>query len=166
MKSRLSAAGAGALLLLAAACTTLDPGGNADGSADAGIPVVSDVALPQGYSLDRSRSLVLGEGESWTGRLVYTINSKPEDMVTFFRQQMPGFGWEEVSVVRAETSVLTFVSARTGRVATVRIEARTFWGARIDMVVAPSPGGARRSSLEPAPPLASPRTPVTRQAIP
>lgn len=159
------------MLLLAAACNSLNLSGDSDTGADAPVPVVGGIALPQGYSVDRGRSLVLGEGDTWTGRFVYTINSKPDDMVTFFRRQMPGFGWEEVSVVHAEQSVLTFISPRTARAATIRIEGRTFWGSRIDMVVAPSRGGTgsgttgRSSSIEPVAPIASPRTPVSSQSL-
>lgn len=168
---RMRAAGAGALLLLAGACNSVNLGtSDGDAAGDGVVPVVAGIALPQGYSVDRGRSLVLGEGENWTGRLAYTINSKPDDMVTFFRRQMPGFGWEEVSVVHAEQSVLTFVSPRTQRATTITIEGRTLWGSRVDMVVSPSRGGTgggmgRGSGLEPAAPIASPRMPVSSQPI-
>jgi hypothetical protein len=98
------------------------------------------VAIPEGYSLDRSETLVLGEGERWTGRLVYSVNSSSSDMYEFIRRQMPTLGWTEVSVVRAATSVMTYASPTTGRVATYHISGRNFppWGTNVSVVVAPT----------------------------
>ncbi len=131
-------------------CSTNDAGGK---QTDTQLTQLTDVPLPAGYSLDHSDTFLLGEGDQWSGRLVYKINSSADEMFNFIRRQMPVLGWKEVSVYRAPISVLTFT--RGNRVATIRISRGTFYGATVDMVVAPSTagGGAMQSGdLQPPPP--------------
>jgi hypothetical protein len=140
---------------------------------------ITGIALPEGYSINRGETIVLGEGDRWTGRLVYEINSSAGDMFDFVRRQMPVFGWSEVSVVRAHTSTLTFSSPGTGRVATVNITPRQLppWGSVVSTVVSPIGGAApapaapqsyssppRSEAPQPAPP-AVPRGEVSAQPL-
>lgn len=106
-------------------------------------PPYAGVALPDGYSIDGGETVVLGEGDRWTGRLVYTIGSSATDMFDFYRRQMPQLGWTEVSLVRADTSVLTFSSLATNRIANVNIRSRRFppWGSTVSVVIAPTGAG-------------------------
>jgi hypothetical protein len=103
-------------------------------------PPYAGIPLPDGYSVDGGETVVLGEGDRWNGRLVYTINSSPTDMFDFYRRQMPQHNWTEVSLVRADTSVLTFASQGTNRLANVSIRSRRFppWGSIVSVVVAPT----------------------------
>ena len=156
-----------AAALTLAACDTFRGSGS---DTPVGPQQITGVALPEGYSLEPSRTVVLGEGDRWTGRVHYTINSSAGDMFDFYRRQMPRFGWTEVQVVRAETSTLTFTSAGTGRAATVQIMPRTLWGSRVDMVVSPTggqtmPPSAPRSDAQPPPPPAVPRGAVSAQPL-
>lgn len=158
-----------AAALTLAACDTFRGTGS---DTPVGPQQITGIALPEGYSLEPSRTVVLGEGDRWTGRVHYTINSSAGDMFDFYRRQMPRFGWTEVQVVRAETSVLTFTSGATGRAATVQITSRTLWGARVDMVVsptgaqtAPAPTAAPRSDAQQPPPPAVPRGAVSAQPL-
>jgi hypothetical protein len=114
-------------------------------------PPYAGIALPDGYNIDGGETVVLGEGDRWNGRLVYTIGSSATDMFDFYRRQMPQFGWTEVSLVRADTSVLTFSSQGTNRIANVSIKNRRFppWGSIVSVVVAPIGAG---------PPSAMPRS--------
>ena len=143
------------IAVLAAGCAS-DSGGGPPA-----VPQITGIALPQGYSIDSGKTILLGEGERWTGRLNFTINSSAGDMFDFYRRQMPGFGWSEIAVVRAETSVLTFSHSGSNRVATVQITARTLWGSIVEMVVSPAGG---RSDQAPASP-ASPSRRVTAEPI-
>jgi len=157
-------------LLLLGGCSLF--GGNSD---DAGktrdkLAQITDVPLPRGYDVDNSNTMIFGEGERLSGRLVYTINSSPDDMFEFFRREMPKLGWMEISVYRAPVSVMTY--SRGGRVATIHVAPRTLFGTTIDMVVAPATGGGtsgtsgtlRPDDMQPAPPAAAPRD-VTSQPL-
>lgn len=138
----------------------------------------SGVALPAGYSLDSEHSLTLGAGERWSGRLVFTVGLSASEVFDFYRREMPRLGWSEGAVMRADTSVLTFNSAATARVAVVQIADRTLGGVRVQMVVSPETGGADAASVagqpEPlaaaaraaaAPAGAAPRAPVASQPL-
>src|SRR5690348_11267848 len=58
--------------------------------------IVSGTALPAGYRIDSNRSLILGEGDAWTGRLSYTATGTADEVFDFLRREMPNFGWQEL----------------------------------------------------------------------
>lgn len=95
----------------------------------------SDIPVPAGASMDIERSLVLGERESWIGRIVMTLGLSADRSYDFFFNEMPRFEWSPVTTVRAETSVLTYT--RGERVATVQIQGRTIGGAHVSVTVSP-----------------------------
>lgn len=107
---------------------------------------IAGVALPDGYSLDSNRTIILGEGDRWIGRLSYSIGSSADQMFDFIRREMGNYGWTEVAVVRAEASQLTFLSQGGDRVASVLITRSTLYGSKIDMTVAPSTGSTVTSA--------------------
>lgn len=115
------------------------------------------VALPTGYSLDGDRSLALGVGDHWMGRLSFTNGMSIDEAFDFYRREMPKFGWAGGAVVRSETSLLTFTSPSTNRVAVVQITGRTFGGSRVEMVVSPMTGSDSGSTAVSTPaPYATP----------
>jgi len=150
------------LMLLAgvplAGCNSMSLGGStssADGKSGGGPPPqISGIALPEGYSLNSDRTIILGEGDRWIGRLSYSINSSADAMFDFIRGEMANHGWKEVAVVRAETSQLTYLSGDGDRVASILITRSTLYGSRIDMTVSPSSGSGS---------ISSGRTPVQRR---
>lgn len=101
---------------------------------------ISGVALPEGYSLDSNRTIILGEGDRWIGRLSYSVNSSADAMFDFIRREMGNYGWTEVAVIRAEASQMTYLSTAGDRVAQILITRSTLYGSKIDMTVAPSTG--------------------------
>lgn len=103
-------------------------------------PQISGVALPEGYSLDVNRTIILGEGDRWIGRLSYSVNSSSDTMFDFIRREMTNHGWAEVAVVRAETSQLTYLSGGGDRVASILIARSTIYGSKIDMTISPAAG--------------------------
>jgi hypothetical protein len=107
--------------------------------ADLRLAALTDLPLPRGYDLSRGNTVVFGEGDTWNGKIVYSINSAAEDMVTFYRRDMPALGWQEISVFRASTSVLNF--QRGNRVATVQVSPRTLYGSNVEVVVTQATSG-------------------------
>lgn len=135
-----------AIGLVLAGCASIGIGGgstNADKKARGGpTPQISGVALPEGYSLDADRTIILGEGDRWIGRLSYSVNTSADAMFDFIRGEMVNQNWKEVAVVRAETSHLTYLSGDGDRVASILIARNTIYGAKVDMTVSPAAGGA------------------------
>jgi hypothetical protein len=156
----------GAVLLLAACAGGTGAGGSSDTATASASQNAqfTGVALPPGYSLDGGRSLALGVGDRWIGRIVFTSGMSTSDMFDFYLREMPKFGWVEGAVVRAETSLLTFTSSATARIAVVQITGRTLGGSSVEMVVSPqTDAAAGASSSMPAP--ASRPAPVSTQPL-
>lgn len=80
---------------------------------------IADIPIPSGTTLDAQYSLILGGGDQWTGRLVLNINSSHSETFALYTTQMPQFGWEPLSSVQSEISLLTFV--RGERATTIEI---------------------------------------------
>ena len=127
-----------------AACTSLSrdeapPGPGTAPEQDArsavGFAQFQDIAVPGGAKMDVERSLVLGARDTWIGRLSMTTPGTTTETYDFFLREMPRFGWQEITTVRSEVSVLTY--ARGERVATVQIGARTLGGSHVDVTVSP-----------------------------
>ena len=144
-KSRLSRTFAGAIVVLAALGTSAcDKSArllestrttDADGISQPNFAQFSDIPVPAGADMDLERSLVLGEQDSWIGRLVMAVGTNPGKTFDFYFGEMPRFGWFPVTTVRAETSVLTY--ARGGRIATIQVWGRTLAGSTVSMTVSP-----------------------------
>lgn len=136
-------------MLALAGCNSMNIGGSSGssgGSSGGPPPQISGVALPEGYSLDADRTIILGEGDRWIGRLSYSVSSSADSMFDFIRSQMSNYGWKEVAVVRAETSQLTYLSGDADRVASILITRSTLYGSKVDMTVSPSSGSGTVSS--------------------
>lgn len=100
-----------------------------------GLARFSDVAVPPGARMDLDRTLLLGAQETWTGRLYLDTSQSVNELFEFYRRTMPTFGWNELTVIRASTSILTFV--REDRVATVQIGRAGLLGSSVSITVAP-----------------------------
>lgn len=134
--------------LLLAACgsgITAPPRQDATAPVDAGASGASgfgsfpDIALPAGTSIDLDRSLVLGAGREWTGRLAFTARGTVAATYDYFRAEMPKLGWTEVTSLRAATSILVFNQGP--RIASIQIVGRTFGGVGVELVMAPRGSG-------------------------
>ena len=126
-----------------------DAAGPADGGASggpgaSGVGNFPDIALPAGTSIDLDRSLVLGAGREWTGRLAFTARGSVAATYDFFRAEMPKLGWTEVTSLRAATSILVFNQGP--RIASIQIVGRTFGGVGVELVMAPRGSGGGVSS--------------------
>ncbi len=107
----------------------------------------ADIPIPTGAKMDIERTLLLGSGEGWIGRIVTKNSNNINEMFSFYKSELPKFGWQEVSTVRSALSVLTY--QRGGRVATVQIQGTTFGGSTVDFTVSPQGGGG--ADFAPAP---------------
>lgn len=85
--------------------------------------------------MDVERSLVLGARDNWIGRLSMDTSGSSSQSYDFFIREMPKFGWQEITSVRSEVSVLTY--SRSDRVATIQIRNKTLGGSSIDITVSP-----------------------------
>lgn len=99
-----------------------------------------DIPVPTQARMDNDRTLVFGSGESWYGQLGLGTEHAPDTMFDFYKQELTGFGWQEVTSVRAPVSILTY--ERQGRVLSIQIEKGTINGAKVTLTVSPRGGAA------------------------
>lgn len=137
---------AAAALLAMAACTQgtkLQPtsSGNAEGESgiEKNFALLTDIPIPPDSTLDVDRSLILGDLDRWTGRIVLNVGQGPTPTFALYQTQMPNFGWDPIMSVQAGISVLSFT--RGERAATVQIESRTLGGSTTTITVAPRQSG-------------------------
>jgi hypothetical protein len=122
-----------------------------------------DIPIPASTSLNKDRSLITGAQESWIGRLVFTSFDNTTEMFDFYKNNAPGFGWEEITSVRSKVSVLTYTRAE--RVMTVQIGDRWLWGSEVELTVSPrgAQGGGMSGGGGGLPPIGrAPSVPVQR----
>ena len=110
--------------------------------------VVKDIPMPPDAKADADKTLIMGQGEAWTGRLVMTTSLSSAEACTFFQERMDGSGWRLISATQAKTSILTFL--RGDRVASIPIEGRWFTGSSIMVMVAPFQGAGPKTPGTPA----------------
>ena len=167
---RLAAVAVFALLGLAACSQSVGVAPPASGEGgDTGLAFTQfpDMPIPDKGSFDLDRTMIFGRAEAWVGRLVINTSYDPSQMFDFYNQQLPAFGWQEVTSLRSAVSVLTYV--RQERAATIQIQKRTLLGAEVIVTVSPRgspttfpPGPA--GSAGPTPPVmqGAPLPPVQR----
>ncbi|MFA6022210.1 MAG: hypothetical protein WC722_18290, partial [Rhodospirillales bacterium] len=56
--------------------------------------LLADIPIPAGATMDNERSLILGDKDRWTGRVVMKLWKSAPEATAFYQQQMPAFGWE------------------------------------------------------------------------
>lgn len=121
----------------------------------------TDVPMPANATVDLTNLFVMGNDGAWFGRLVMNPSNSVADMYEFYRREMPRFGWQEVSTIRAATSVLVYQQG--DRVATIQIlPSGTITSAsRIEFSMTPRAAAPRQGSqapnAAPAPLPAAPR---------
>lgn len=131
-----------AALALSACTQKVGVGGQATTRSDgqkqeqpAGFTTFPDLPMPTKADMIMDRTLVFGGEDSWIGRLVIATPYGPQDMFSFYQREMPRFGWEEVTSIRAEISVQTY--SRGERVATIQIQRDTLRGSEVAVTVSP-----------------------------
>lgn len=95
--------------------------------------LLTDIPIPSGATMDDERSLILGDRDRWTGRVVIKLWKNPAQATQFYQQQMPAFGWEPIMAATSGVSVMAYV--RGERAATVQIESSPMWGATVFVTV-------------------------------
>ncbi|MBC7905322.1 MAG: hypothetical protein H7Y60_01070 [Rhodospirillaceae bacterium] len=100
--------------------------------------LLTDVPIPSGATMDNERSLILGDRDRWTGRVVMRLWKSAPDATNFYQQQMPSFGWEPIMAATSGISVMSYV--RGERAATVQVES-TMLGSVVSVTVGPRVSG-------------------------
>ena len=136
--------GVSALLLAGCGSSTSLPHTQAgDPAQQPDFNLLTDIPIPSGATMDNERSLILGDKDRWTGRVVMKLWKSAPDANQFYQSQMPAFGWEPIMAATSGISVMAYV--RGDRAATVQIESSAMWGSTVSVIV-----GHRAATTAPA----------------
>lgn len=123
--------------LLIAGCASGSGTQTADKNATGGPTIeqrlAGDFPIPSGVAIDEGKSLVLGGGGAWTGRIVFSTSSSPNEAFLFYRDQPKNAGWSLVASLFSKSSVLTYTKGN--RSATIQIEGSTFGSTTVSITV-------------------------------
>jgi len=139
-------------LLVVSGCTQTAQlqGGGISNSASTGTSpntsIFPDIPIPEGANMIVDRTLVVGT-QDWFGQLALNANQGPIAIFDFYRNRLPQFGWNEITSVRAPTSVLTY--DREDRILQMQISSTTLRGSEILITVSPRGKPSPSSSAPP-----------------
>ena len=66
--------------------------------------------LPKDARISPDKSLILGEGDNWAGRIELSSSMEPLEASAFFITEYPKHGWQLISSTKAKLSILVFSS--------------------------------------------------------
>jgi hypothetical protein len=74
----------------------------------------NQMPLPKDARISPDKSLILGEGDNWAGRIELSSSMESLEASAFFTAEYPKHGWQLVSSTKAKLSILVFAgSTRT-----------------------------------------------------
>ena len=68
------------------------------------------IPLPKDARISPDKSLILGEGDNWAGRIELSSSMEPLEASTFFVSEYPKQGWTLISSTKAKLSILVFTN--------------------------------------------------------
>ena len=69
---------------------------------------ISDIPIPSKSIIDLEKTLIIGKGNDWMGRLSLITKKKIDEIYSFFLNEMSKFSYKEKSSIRSEVSTLIF----------------------------------------------------------
>ena len=78
----------------------------------------NQMPLPRDARISPDKSLILGEGNNWAGRIELSSSMEPLEASAFFTTEYPKHGWQLISSTKAKLSILVF----TGSTRTLTLE--------------------------------------------
>jgi hypothetical protein len=70
----------------------------------------NQMPLPKDARISPDKSLILGEGDNWAGRIELSSSLDPLGASAFFVTEYPKNGWQLISSTKAKLSILVFTS--------------------------------------------------------
>ena len=99
--------------------------------------MLADFPLPKDSRVLNDKSLVLGEGEAWVGRLELYSPLSPSDTVAFFVERYPQAGWTLLSSTKSKTSMIVLMNAKKSMTVEIAEGSALSMASKITMTVSP-----------------------------
>ena len=69
---------------------------------------ISDIPIPSKSIIDLEKTLIIGKGNDWMGRLSLITKKRIDEIYSFFLNEMTKFSYKEKSSIRSDVSTLIF----------------------------------------------------------
>ena len=70
----------------------------------------NQMPLPKDARIAPDKSLILGEGDNWAGRIELSSSMEPLEASTFFTTEYIKYGWSLISSTKSKFTILVFAS--------------------------------------------------------
>ena len=70
----------------------------------------SNIPLPEGVELNRDKTFIYesGSGDVKVGRLSFSLWNRAGDVVEYFRNEMPGRGWQSIRIIEHDVTIMLY----------------------------------------------------------
>ena len=97
---------------------------------------IKDIPFVEKSKIDIEKSLILGEGKSWSGQILLNVPNPKPSVFNFYVKNIGEFGWKEQTTIRGATSILNYVG-ENNRVIVISIKEARFNNSEVLISVAP-----------------------------
>ena len=88
--------------------------------------LLSDLPIPEHSSIKRDSTVLLGNGDNVSGRIMLDTSSSPAENLIFYSEEALASGWELMSSKVAEE--ITLIYFKNGRYATLEMQPKRSFG--------------------------------------
>ena len=97
---------------------------------------INDIPFLKNSKINIEKSLILGEGKSWSGQISLNVPEPKPSVFNFYVNNIEDFGWKEQTTIRGETSILNYVGDNN-RVVIISVSEARFNSAEVLISVSP-----------------------------
>ena len=97
---------------------------------------INDIPFLKNSKINIEKSLILGEGKSWSGQIVLNVSEAKPAVFNFYVNNIEDFGWKEQTTIRGETSILNYVGDNN-RVVIISVREARFNSSEVLISVSP-----------------------------
>ncbi len=108
-------------------------GPEGDPSTELSLAEFDDLPIPLNSKLDKKDSIIISKRDGWLGRLTFNTSEKQINVFDFFRNELPKFGWQKLSEISSETSILNYQNK--SRLALIQISENFLYGSNVTVTV-------------------------------
>ncbi len=97
---------------------------------------INDIPFLKNSEINIEKSLILGEGKSWSGQISLNVSEPKPSVFNFYVNTIEDFGWKEQTTIRGETSILNYVGDNN-RVVIISVREARFNSSEVLISVSP-----------------------------
>ena len=104
------------------------------------------IPLPDNSNYLINKSVIIGEGNKFSGILYLQHEQSADDIVTFYRKNMISDGWSEIGIVRSNFILVNF--EKEHRFATIKVTREMFEKSDSEITIGPKSSSQLEKSLD------------------